>query len=110
MKERTKRFGHRCLDVVEALPKSVIGAILGKQLGRSATGVGANYRAACRARSTAEFVAKLGVVEEEADESEFWLEMISERALLPNRKLDPLQKEAGEITAIMVASKKTARR
>ena len=109
LKRRTKQFSNRCLDVVEGLPGGLVAEILGKQLGRAGTSVDANYRAACRARSKAEFIAKMGVVEEEADECGFWFEMIQERKLLPQSKLAALLQEASELTAIAVASKKTAR-
>ena len=82
---------------------------MGNQLARSATSVGANYRAACRSRSKAEFIAKIGLVEEEADECAFWLEMIRERKLIPAQRLQDLLKEATELTAIMAASRKTAK-
>lgn len=106
---RTKQFAHRCLDVVDSLPKKTSANALGGQLSRSATSVGANYRATCRARSKAEFIAKVGVVEEEADESVFWLEMIAERNILPAKRLESLIAEANELTAIMAASRKTAK-
>lgn len=109
LKRRTKRFANRCLDVVEALPKGLTAEILGRQLGRAGTIVGSNYRAACRARSKADFIAKMGIVEEEADECGFWIEMIEERKLLPPSKLSALLQEVSELTAIAVASKKTAR-
>lgn len=95
--------------MVEALPRGTVSGVLGKQIARSATSVAANYRAVCRARSKADFVAKLGLIEEEADESAFWLEMIAAAKLLPASKLDALQQEAGELTAIFVSSLKTAR-
>lgn len=98
------------MDVVEALPKGLIPEILGRQLVRSATSVGANYRAACRSRSLAEFIAKMGIVEEEADESLFWLELIEERKQIAGKKLTAIKKEASELTAIAVASKKSARK
>lgn len=109
LKFRTKRFALRMLKVVEALPRSTAGRVLGGQLARAATSVAANYRAVCRAKSRADFVSKLGTVEEEADESGFWLEMIVDAELLPAGKLLPLQKEADELTAIFVSSLKTAR-
>ncbi len=96
--------------MVEALPKSLVAEILGRQLARSASSVAANYRAACRGRSKAEFSAKLGIVEEESDETGFWLAMIYERSLLPKAKLAPLIQEASELTAIMVASIRSARK
>ena len=109
LKKRAKEFAHRCLDVVDSLPGKTSARVLGNQLARSATSVGANYRAACRARSKPEFIAKIGIVEEEADESQFWLEMVDEKKLVPPRRLNLLIEEASEITAIMAASRKTAR-
>ncbi len=108
LKERTKQFALRIMKLVDALPHSVAGKVVANQIMRSGTSVGANYRAACRARSDAEFIAKLGTVLEEADETEFWLELIMDGQLLPKDKVEPLKKEAEEITAIMAASRKTA--
>jgi four helix bundle protein len=105
---RTKRFALRIMKLVGALPKTIQGRAIGGQLMRSGTSVAANYRAACRARSKAEFIAKLGTVEEEADESAFWLELIIEGELLPASQVQPLLTEAGELVAITAASKKTA--
>ena len=110
MQARTKAFALRVLKLSVALPKSVSGKALAGQIVRSATSVAANYRAACRARSKADFIAKMGIVEEESDESLFWLEMIEEARLLPADRLTGLKKEADELTAIIVASIKTARR
>jgi four helix bundle protein len=106
--ERTKQFALRIFKLVGALPQTIQGRAVAAQLIRSGTSVAANYRAACRARSKPEFVAKLGVVEEEADESAFWLELIIETELLSARKVEPLLAEAGEIVAMMASSKKTA--
>ena len=106
--ERTKQFALRIFKLVDALPRTIQGRAVAAQLIRSGTSVAANYRAACRARSKPEFVAKLGVVEEEADESAFWLELIIETDLLSAAKVKPLLVEAGEIVAIMASSKKTA--
>lgn len=107
---RTKRFAIRVIKLVDALPNTIAGRAIGGQLIRSGTSVSANYRAACRGRSKAEFIAKLGTVgEEEADESCHWLEVIIETELLPEKKVVELLREANEITAIMAASKKTAR-
>jgi four helix bundle protein len=106
-KARTKLFARRVLHLVEALPRTRSASIIGNQLGRSGTSVGANYRSACRARSTADFISKLGIVEEEADESAFWLELIIEENMLPAVKVSPLWDEANAITAIMVSSRKT---
>jgi four helix bundle protein len=105
---RTKQFALRIMKLVGALPKTVQGRAISGQLMRSGTSVAANYRAACRARSKAEFIAKLGTVEEEADESAFWLELIIEGELLPASQIQPLLTEAGELVAITAASKKTA--
>jgi four helix bundle protein len=106
--ERTKQFALRIFKLVGALPQTIQGRAVASQLIRSGTSVAANYRAACRARSKPEFVAKLGVVEEEADESPFWLELIIETHLLTAAKVRPLLIEAGEIVAMMASSKKTA--
>ena len=106
--ERTKKFALRIFKLVGALPETIQGRAVAAQLIRSGTSVAANYRAACRARSKAEFVAKLGLVEEEADESAFWLEMIIETNLLGIAQVKLLLSEASEIVAIMASSKKTA--
>lgn len=108
LKHRTKQFALRVIRLTDALPKKRSSEVLGRQVLRSATSVAANYRAACRAKSRADFIAKMGTVEEEADETAFWLELISESALLPAEKLAELLKEAGELTAITVASIRTA--
>lgn len=109
LKDRTKKFALRIIKLVEALPNSRTGDVLGKQLLRSGTSVGANYRAACRARSDAEFRAKIGIVEEESDESAFWLELITDAGLMKAPLTNALLKEANELTAIMVSSIKTSR-
>jgi four helix bundle protein len=108
LKQRTKQFVLRIMKLVNALPNTISGRVIAKQIMRSGSSVGANYRAACRARSNAEFIDKLGIVLEESDETEFWLELIMEGDLLPNDKVEALKKEAEEITAIMAASRKTA--
>ena len=108
--EQTKQFALRIFKLVDALPQTIQARAVAVQLIRSGTSVGANYRAACRARSKPEFIAKLGVVEEEADESAFWLELIMETNLLSATKVEPLLSEASEIVAIMASSKKTAAR
>ena len=110
LKKRTKQFGLRCIKVTEALPNTRTGDVLGRQLLRSGTSVGANYRAACRARSQADFISKLGIAIEEADESLYWLELIVEAPLLPESNLKPLMKEADELIAILTASSQTAKR
>ena len=109
MKKRTKQFALRVIKLFHALPRKAEAEIIGKQLLRSATSVGANYRAACRARSRADFVSKLGIVLEEMDESTFWLELIIESGLLPARRMEPIQREANELTAIFVSSVRTAK-
>ena len=108
LKERTKQFALRIMKLVDALPNTVAGRVIANQIMRSGSSVGANYRAACRARSNAEFISKLGIVLEEADETEFWLELIIDGELLPKEKVEALKMEAEEITAIMAASRKTA--
>ena len=108
LKKRTKTFALRVMKLVEALPETSVGRTIGTQLVRSATSVGANYRAACRGRSKPEFVAKLGIVVEEADECGYWLELIIDSELLKKALVEPLLIEANELTAIMVASHKTA--
>jgi four helix bundle protein len=104
---RTKAFALRILKLVDHLPRTTSGRAIGNQLVRSGTSVGANYRAACRARSRAEFAAKLGTVLEEADESLYWLELISEGKLIAESKLSLLLKEAAELTAILTAGRKS---
>jgi len=108
LKDRTKDFALRILRLVAALPNTVEGRAIANQLVRSGTSVAANYRATCRARSKAEFVAKIGVVLEEADETLLWLEMIAEAKLLPPKRVEPLLIEANELVAIMVVSRKSA--
>jgi four helix bundle protein len=101
-------FALRVMKLVGALPETMAGRTIGNQLIRSATSVGANYRSACRGRSKPEFVAKLGIVVEEADECVYWLELIIEGELLKKALVEPLLLEANELTAIMIASHKTA--
>jgi len=108
LKRRTKTFALRILKLVAALPRTVAGRTIGNQLARSGTSVPANYRAACRARSKAEFISRLGVVEEEADESALWLELIIEGELMKKTLVEPLWVEADEIVAIMTSSRKSA--
>jgi len=104
LKERTKQFALRVMRLVDALPRTAKGNVVAGQLMRSGTSVAANYRAACRGRSRAEFVAKIGVVEEEADETALWLELIIEDKILPEKKIVSLLVEANELVAIMAAS------
>lgn len=108
-KNRTKQYALRVVRVVQAIDDNRVGRKLGDQLLRSGTSVGANYRAACRARSPAEFRAKLGIVEEECDETMYWIELIVEANLLPESRLSDLHKEADEILAIVVASINTSK-
>jgi four helix bundle protein len=108
LKARTKEFALRVIRLVDALPNTVKGRAIANQIMRSATSVAANYRAACRARSRAEFIAKIGVVEEEADETAFWLELIVDSPIRTEKQIGPLQKEANELVAIMAASRKSA--
>jgi four helix bundle protein len=109
LKTRTKAFGLRVMKVVDALPGTASGRALANQLIRSGTSVGANYRSACRGRSPAEFVAKLGIVIEEADESAYWLELIAESAMLKPDLVEPLLQEASELVAIFTAAVKTTK-
>jgi four helix bundle protein len=106
--QRTKQFALRIFKLVGALPETIQRRAVAAQLIRSGTSVAANYRAACQARPKPEFVAKLGLVEEEADESAFWLGLIIETNLLRVAQVKPLLTEASEIVAIMASSKKTA--
>jgi len=108
LKNRTKQFALRILKLVEALPNSLQGRTIAAQLVRAGTSVGANYRAACRGRSRAEFIAKIGIVEEEADESAFWLELIIDGAFLSENQVKPLLSEANELTKIMASSRISA--
>ncbi|MBD0346304.1 MAG: four helix bundle protein, partial [Coleofasciculus sp. Co-bin14] len=108
-KNRTKKLALRVIRLVSALPKSLVAEVIGKQLLRSATSVGANYRAACRGKSTADLIAKLGIVLEEADECIYWMELLVESELIPAEKLKSLMSETNEIVAMTVASIKTLR-
>ena len=110
LKKRTKAFALRILKLVDTLPKTTAGRALAPQIVRSGTSIAANYRAACRAKSTADFIAKMGIVEEEADETLFWLELLEESDLVLAAKLTAIKQEADELIAITVASIKTARR
>ena len=110
LKRRTKQFALRVLKLVAALPNTIAGRAIGGQLARSGTSVGANYRAACRGRSKAEFVAKMGTCEEEADESAYWMEIIIEGELLKKNQVEPLLREAEELTRIFAQSRISASR
>jgi four helix bundle protein len=109
LRARTKQFALRVMRLVATLPATRIGDVIGKQLLRSATSVGANYRAACRARSVAEFCSKMGIVEEEGDESAYWLELLIAGEVVPEHLLRDLLAEANEIVAMTVASIRTAK-
>jgi four helix bundle protein len=109
LKLRTKRFALRIVKLFQSLPRAEESRTLGKQLLRSGTSVAANYRAVCRARSKAEFVAKLGVVVEEIDETVFWLELLAESEIVPTWPLVDLTKEANELCAIFTTSQLTAK-
>lgn len=108
-KRRTKQLALRVIRLVEALPRKTSGFVIGKQLVRCATSVGANYRAACRAKSRADLIAKLSIVEEEADECLYWMELIIEAELMPESKIKSLMAETNEIVAMTVSSIKTLR-
>lgn len=110
LRQRTFLFGVRCIRLAEALPKKGAAAdVIARQLIRCGTSVGANYRAATRARSRSEFVAKLGIVEEESDETMYWIEVIAELNLVEKSLLSEIQREANELLAITISSIKTAR-
>ena len=109
LKSRTKSFAHRCVKLALTLPNTQLGNHIRGQLFRCSTSVASNYRAACIAQSKASFIAKLSIVIEEADESCFWLEFIIEENLISVNLVDPLLKEAKELTAIFLTSRKTAR-
>ena len=108
-KQRTKNLGLRVIELVEGLPKNLPADVISRQLLRSATSIGANYRAACRGRSTADVMAKLAIVEEEADESIYWLELLIESGTVAAAQVTELIEEANEILAMTVASIKTLR-
>ncbi len=110
LKDRTRAFALAVVGLVEELPRGRSADAIGNQLLRSGTSVGANYRAACRARSRREFLAKLGIVEEEADESQFWLDLVIARGLADTDRVVRLREEARQLVAIVVASIRTARR
>ncbi|OHB71160.1 MAG: four helix bundle protein [Planctomycetes bacterium RBG_16_43_13] len=109
LKEKTKKFAIEVIRAINMLPKGQTTAILGKQLLRAGTSVGANYRSACRARSKADFISKMGIVEEEADETLYWLDLLLEAGIVNRNQVKYLIDEANEIVAIAVTSIKTAR-
>jgi four helix bundle protein len=110
LKQRTKKFGLDIIALVEKLPRDPTCQVLGRQLLRSGTSVGANYRSACRAKSVADFISKMGNVEEEADESGFWMEMLFESKKISLNQVRALLQESSELVAIMVSSINTARK
>ena len=110
LKDRTKRFAVDVVQLTRELPNSLDGRRIGQQFLDAGTSGAANYRASCRARSRAEFIAKLGVVEEEADETLFWLELMVDSKIVTYQRAEKLMREANELTAIFVASLKTAKR
>ena len=110
LRQRTKNFALRVIRMVEALPKGKTPDVIGRQLLRSGTSVGANYRAACRAKSAADFISKTGTVEEETDESIYWMELLVDSGLMPSKKVYDLQQEAEELLAIVVSSIRTTKK
>ncbi len=110
LQRRTKQFALWIFKLSKAMPNTPEAQVMGRQIIRSASSVAANYRAACRGRSRAEFIAKLGIVEEESDETVFWLEMIAEAGIFKKEKIAPLLKEANEIVSIIVTSLKSAKK
>ena len=109
LKLRTKQFTPRVIRLVESMPQGRTSDVIGRQLLRCGMSVGANYRAACRGRSAAEFVAKMGIVEEECDECIYWMEILAESGLMPTDRMADLMSEANELLAITITSIKTAR-
>lgn len=109
IKKRTKQIGLEIIKLVDEMPNKVSAWAIAKQIIRSATSNGANYRAACRAKSTVDFINKLKIVEEEADETQYWLEVLEESNLINSNRIDTLKKEVNEIVSILVASIKTAK-
>jgi four helix bundle protein len=110
LKQRTKLFALVVITLVDSLPRSRVAEVLGRQLLRSGTSAGANYRSACRARSAADFISKMGIVEEELDESIYWMELLVESGTISLKDASPLIKEADELLAIIVSSIRTARK
>jgi len=109
LKKRTKQFGLRVIHLIEALPSSRAASVIGRNLLRSGTSVGANFRAASRARTRPDYISKLGMAIEQADESLYWMEMLVEAKLIPGEKLTALMKEANELVTILTTSAKTRR-
>lgn len=109
LKQRTKEFALRVIRLVKAMPDDLASVTIARQIIRSGTSVAANYRAVCIAKSRADFINKLRICAEESDETQLWLELISESELIPETQLEPLLKEAHELTSIFLSSIKTAR-
>ncbi len=109
LKERTKKFALSIIQLASSIPKKLEADVIRHQVIRSGTSVGANYRAACRARSRAEFISKIGIVEEEADETVYWLELLDESGLAQPSRVVELLREARELVAIFSASRRTAK-
>ena len=109
LKQRTKKFAIDCIGLCRKIQYSPESKVITNQLLRSSTAVAANYRAACRLKSRADFIAKITTVEEEADESQFWLELIQDASIFIDKEVDRLQDEAGQLTAIFASSAKTAK-
>jgi four helix bundle protein len=110
LQQRTKDFAHRCVKLALNLPDNALGRHIRHQLIRAGTSVAANYRAACMAQSKASFISKISIVIEEADESAFWIEFIADETLMKRELIEPLLNEAGELTSIFVASRKTSQK
>ena len=108
-KTRTKKLAVAIIQEIDKLPRTLAGDVIGKQLVRSGTSIGANYRAACRAKSTPDMINKLKIVEEESDETQYWLEILVEAGLVPQAQISDIYKETDEILAMTVASLKTLR-
>lgn len=109
LKDRTKRFAIRIVRLFRTLPRTEEARVLGRQVLRSGTSLAANYRAVCRSRSKAEFIAKIGIVVEETDETVFWLELLVEAGIVAEKQLEGLCAEANELLAIFAASQRTAK-
>ena len=110
LKRRTKQFAHRCVKLALALPRTVLGDHIKRQLIRCVTSVAANYRATLLSQTKAAFIAKMSIVIEEADEAEFWLEFIMDEALIENKKVKPLLNEAHELASIFITTRRTAQK
>ena len=110
LRQRTKSMALRVIKLVQALPKTVVGEVIGKQVLRSGTSVAANYYGACKARSRRDFISKIGIAEEEADETLLWLELIVDSKLIEEIRVDELIGEVNEIISILAASRITAKR